>query len=365
MRKIGVSIYPEQSTFEQDKKYLDLAKELGYSVVFTSVLHFVGQKNDDKKAEMVLKSLKYAKKIGFYTILDVEYKSMELIGININDFSKCKEYGIDCIRLDSPSLPFEIAMTTHNESGVEIQLNMSNNDSLVDNVMDYQPISDRLSGCHNFYPLRYTALPYHFFSEANKRYRKYNLKTAAFVGSHSGEMTTATGWKELPTLEEQRNLPISTQAKILFYSNEIDTVIIGNAYAKKSELEQLALTERYEITFDLIVTKETTNLEKKVLMYNHFRRGDITEYFVRSTFSRVKFKNDSIPARQTNSLFNFGDVVIVNDNDKKYKGECHIILKNNFKDFENKYNFVGTISDDEKKLIDCIKPWSNFRFKLL
>ncbi|WP_339021325.1 MupG family TIM beta-alpha barrel fold protein [Spiroplasma endosymbiont of Atherix ibis] len=361
-RKIGISIYPEQSTFEKDKDYLELAKKLGYEVVFTSLLHFVGQKDDNKKAEMVLKSIKYAKKIGFYTIVDVEYKSMELIGINVNDLSKCSEYGIDCLRLDSPSLPFEIANITHNKYDIDIQLNMSNNDSLIDNVIDFKPIKERLSGCHNFYPLEYTALPFNYFKQSNQKYLKYNLSTAAFVGSHFGEMTTAVGWKELPTLEEQRNLSISEQAKILFYTNEIKLVLIWNAYSLKEELEELASIDRYEITLTVKPFYKLNKVEKDILNFDHFRRGDITEYFIRSTFSRVKFKNESIEPKNTKKTYNKGDVVIINNNDSKYKGECHIILKNDFEDKQQKYNWMGTIKDSEKRLIDFIGPWNHFRF---
>ncbi|AHI52596.1 DUF871 domain-containing protein [Spiroplasma culicicola] len=364
-RQLGISVYPEQSTFEQDKAYLDLAKSLGYTVVFTSALHFVGSENDKQKAQQVLEVIKYAKSIGFYTILDVEYASMKLIGISVDDLSKCGEYGIDCLRLDSPSLPAEIATITHNKAKVDIQLNMSNNDSLIDNVFDFQPIRERLSGCHNFYPLEYTALPFDYFIQANQRYLKHRIPTAAFVGSHIGEMTTAIGWKELPTLEEQRNLGISQQAKILFYTNEIDTVLIGNAYASKEELIELSQVDRYEITFDLECYQDIKDIEKDILNYEHFRRGDITEYFIRSTFSRVKFKNDSVEPNNIKDTYNYGDVVIVNNNDPKYKGEVHIILKEEFKDKNNKYNYIGSVKSEEKRLIDFIKPWSHFRFNLV
>ena len=45
MGKLGISIYPERSTFEKDKAYLDLAHKYGYKRVFTSLL----QINDDKE----------------------------------------------------------------------------------------------------------------------------------------------------------------------------------------------------------------------------------------------------------------------------------------------------------------------------
>ena len=36
MGKLGISIYPERSTFEKDKAYLDLAHKYGFKRVFTS-----------------------------------------------------------------------------------------------------------------------------------------------------------------------------------------------------------------------------------------------------------------------------------------------------------------------------------------
>lgn len=361
-RRLGISIYPEQSSFEEDKQYLERAKEYGFEVLFTSVLHFANDEEFNNKAQKVLRSLKYAKSLGFYTILDVEYKSMRLLNLQMDNLGKCKQYGIDCLRLDSPSLPFEIATVTHNNEHIDIQLNMSNNDHLIDNVLDFQPVKSRISGCHNFYPMKFTGLPFEFFKKANKKFLKHGLETAAFVGSHFGKMTTAFDCKELPTLEEQRDLSIKEQAKILFYSNQIDTVLIGNAYASEEELKELSSLERYEITFDLKILTNISEVEKGVLNFEHFRRGDINEYFIRSTFSRVKYKDSSIEPNNLNKLYTYGDVVIVNNNDKKYKGELHIILKDNLEDTENKYNYIGRIKESEFRLFDFIKPWSHFRF---
>ncbi|WP_143808466.1 MupG family TIM beta-alpha barrel fold protein, partial [Oenococcus oeni] len=38
MRRLGLSLYPEHSTLEEDKKYLDTASKLGYSRIFASLL---------------------------------------------------------------------------------------------------------------------------------------------------------------------------------------------------------------------------------------------------------------------------------------------------------------------------------------
>lgn len=45
MGKLGISVYPERSTFEKDKAYLDLAHKYGFKRVFTSLL----QIEDDKR----------------------------------------------------------------------------------------------------------------------------------------------------------------------------------------------------------------------------------------------------------------------------------------------------------------------------
>lgn len=42
LRRLGISIYPARSTFEQDQAYLDLAHQYGYSRVFTSLLEING-----------------------------------------------------------------------------------------------------------------------------------------------------------------------------------------------------------------------------------------------------------------------------------------------------------------------------------
>ncbi|ARU91676.1 hypothetical protein SCLARK_001107 [Spiroplasma clarkii] len=296
-RKLGISIYPEQSTFAKDKEYLDTAKDLGYEIMFTSALHFVHDQDFESKIKKVFATIKYAKQIGFYTILDVEDLSLKKMQID-PQLEKLRELGVDCIRLDTPLRASEIAWYTYNKAKIDIQLNMSNNDSLIDEIIDFKPIVSRINGCHNFYPLKYTALPFDFFVECNKKYLKHRLETSAFVGSHYGEMTTATGWKQLPTLEMQRELPIAAQAKILFYTNQIDNVLIGNAYAKKEELQALACVEREIITFDLKPEIDLTTGEQELLTSDwHYRRGDITEYFVRSTMTRVIFKDLTIKPR--------------------------------------------------------------------
>jgi hypothetical protein len=91
----------------------------------------------------------------------------------------------------------------------------------------------------------------------------------------------------------------------------------------------------------------------------HFYRGDISDYLVRSTQSRVKYKEASIPPHHTHEIKR-GDVLIDNDLYGQYKGELQIALKP-MKN-EGKTNVVGRITEEELFLLDLLKPWSPFRF---
>ena len=53
MGKLGISIYPERSTFEADKAYLDLAHQYGFKRVFTSLLEINGDKDEAMRALIV------------------------------------------------------------------------------------------------------------------------------------------------------------------------------------------------------------------------------------------------------------------------------------------------------------------------
>ncbi|WP_027062958.1 DUF871 domain-containing protein [Mesoplasma seiffertii] len=361
-KRIGISIYPEKAPLEETLKYLKTARDLGYEMVFVSFIHL--QKHQQAEIAVVKQAIKYANELNFYIIADFHYPSLEMLEIPIDDFKLIYEMGISCVRFDSPALPKELADLTHNEYGIDIQLNMSNNDHLITNVLDYQPVLTRLNGCHNFYPQKHTGLPFDFFREANKKYVTKNLETSAFIGSHFGNQGPAGVNHELVTIEALRYLPCSTQAKYLFYTNEINNVLFGNAFATQTELEELVKVNRDEITLKIQLQPDITDEEMTILKWKkHFRRGDITEAFIRSTMTRVIYKDLEILSKKGPETFNRGDVIVVNKNGNSYKGELHIILIDNFKVDNNEYNLVGKIDQSELMLLDYVKPWAHFRFE--
>lgn len=123
---------------------------------------------------------------------------------------------------------------------------------------------------------------------------------------------------------------------------------------------KLSKINKEKITFSVKVYDTTTELERKIIFEEpHFYRGDVSDYMIRSTQSRVKYRGHSFPPHYTPNIRR-GDIIIENDLYKQYAGELQIALK----DMENsgKTNVVGRIREEEIFLIDYLKPWEKFAF---
>ncbi len=79
----------------------------------------------------------------------------------------------------------------------------------------------------------------------------------------------------------------------------------------------------------------------------------------RSTMSRVTYKDEDIQPENTRDLKR-GDVIVVNNEYGRYKGELHIVLKDMPND--GRKNVVGSIPANEAMLLDYIVPWKPFAF---
>ena len=103
-------------------------------------------------------------------------------------------------------------------------------------------------------------------------------------------------------------------------------------------------------------------MERNILFNElHFNRGDISEYMIRSTQSRVKYKGHEFRLINPKDMEK-GDIVIESSLYAHYAGEVHLVLKP--MQNSNRSSIVGKIVDEEIFLIDYIKPWQKFRFKL-
>lgn len=358
-KKLGISIYPNHSKPEEDMDYIALAASYGFSRIFTCLLSVDGDK--EAIVQRFKHTISFAKEKGMEVIADISPRIFHELSISYSDLSFFAELGADGIRLDLGYTGHEEAMMTYNPYGLKIELNMSNATKYVDNIMTYQPNKDLLLGCHNFYPHRYSGLSYPFFIACSEKFKQFGMRTAAFVSSSDATFGPWPVVEGLPTLEMHRELPIDVQAKHLFATGLIDDVIISNAYASERELKLLSELDRTKITFSVEVADTTTDLEKTIIFEEpHFYRGDVSDYLIRSTQSRVKYRGHAFPSHN-NTPIRRGDIVIENDLYAQYAGELQIALQ----DMENsgKTNVVGRIREDEIFLLDYLQPWGKFAFK--
>ncbi|ATG99407.1 hypothetical protein FAM18132_01879 [Lacticaseibacillus paracasei] len=70
MGQIGISLYPEQTTVAKATAYLEMAHQLGYRRLFTSLLQLSGEKGRDQLAIFKAVVAK-ATQLGFKTIVDI------------------------------------------------------------------------------------------------------------------------------------------------------------------------------------------------------------------------------------------------------------------------------------------------------
>lgn len=358
MRQLGLSIYPDHSDFEQDKAYLELGHRYGYTRIFMSMLE-VGDSPEATKAKFQ-KIVDVGNSLGYQTIIDVAPHIFDQLGISYTDLSFFADIHVAGIRLDEGFNGSTEALLSYNPQGLIIELNMSNNVDYLNNIISYQANRPFLYGCHNFYPQVGTALTYEFFAESSKRFRDFNIHTAAFVSSAVGDKGPWNVNDGLPTLEADRHLPIEVQAKRMFASGYIDDVIIGNAYASEAELAALAAVDRYQVQFHLEFEPAVSEIERTIaLTTQHFRRGDTNALVIRSSMPRLTYKAEPNAPHDNTVEFQRGDVLVGNDDFGVYKNELQVVLTPHK---EPRKNRIGRITPDELMLLDFIQPWSKFKF---
>lgn len=365
MARLGISIYPEHSTREKDIAYIRMAGKYGFKRIFTCLLS-VGEKSKEELVDEFRTLIDVAHEEGMEVILDVSPDVFKRLGVSYEDLSLFAEMHADGIRLDEGFDGMKESRMTYNPQGLKIELNASSgNLGYLENIMNYHPNPGMLITCHNFYPQRYSGISLAHFNYCNQEMKKYNLPVAAFVSSNNEN--TYGPWpvnEGLCTLEMHRDMSISAQVRHLFATRMIDDVIIANAYASEEELKSCAAIEPGILTFGLKLEKKLTKTEEAILHYSkkHIARGDMTEYMIRSAKPRVDFADESIPADNTRDL-KPGDVVILNDEYSRYKGELHVVLKEMPND--GRKNVIGFISQEEMILLDYIEPWKMFGFQVI
>ena len=115
------------------------------------------------------------------------------------------------------------------------------------------------------------------------------------------------------------------------------------------------------IPFHIIYDEGVTQEEKDCLFFPIHNDFDCLNYMIRSRITRMVFKNTDIPKRKIeDKIYHKGDVLIVNNNLKHYRGEIQIVLKDMKVDGQR--NRIGHIDEKEIMILDHIQKGDLFTF---
>lgn len=364
--RLGISLYPEFASQEDNFAYLRRAAEHGFDVLFLALLGAKG--TYEEIVERYLPYTRLAHELGFEIFCDVNPMVLKRLGVGISmfqggiDLTFFKELGIDAMRLDLGMSDLEEAALAKNADGIKICINGAAVTDHVGALLSCGAPREALVGCHNYYPHRYTGVSLDYFMRGTEHWAKRGMRLQAFVSSNAPEAFGPWPVTEgLPTLEMHRDLPTEVQLKHFVMMGCVGDVLIGNCFATDDELAAMERANSDRVRFTTRLVDGLPQDMARRLGMNLSVRGDCTSgYMIRTLESRM----DPAPVEPFNTVdIERGDVIIDNRLYGQYAGEVQIALapmKNS-----GKTNVVGHIDDCEHVLLDYLAAGTRFAFDIV
>lgn len=327
--EFGISIYLS-TNIEMNSEYLLKAKEVNSSFVFTTIN--MPEENDELKKD-ISKVVDLCKKNKMKLIVD----------INANSKKYIKDYENVYYRIDDGLSNDEIIALAKNNYVV------LNSTTLDEEDLKYFKLKgvdfSKLYSLHNYYPKVYTGVSLKFLKKRNEIYKKYGLKTMAFI---PGDLKRGPIFEGLPTVEEHRYMDI-LQASLELIANDTDVILLGDLNIKEENWERL----KYLLK-GIVPLRINKNILKNRIFEN---RRDYSNYVVRNIKRDVVL--DTIVEIDKN--IEKGDILVTDEKGLRYKGDLEIALKN-----LNKLNdgrrIVASVIDKDKGLLDYLSIINKFIF---
>lgn len=375
MKRLGISIYPEIVGKEKTIEYINLAKKYGFTRIFANLLEVEDTKEGREKLAMLKSVYAYAKEKGFEVIVDVNpnfYKAFKLPNDEINFFKKLEVTGI---RLDEDFKGVVEAKLSKNKSNLKIELNASAGTETFDLAIANGANVENLIACHNFYPMRYTGLDYDRFVTLSSAYKAKGIRVAAFITLPEKQKGIGP-WnvnEGMPTIEKHRDMSLASQVQDFLVLDLVDDIIIsqqGTTEAQFKEMKSILdeynkLSKQKVIDIHVKVQRTATKVEKDIMFINkgksHFNRPDFNSFFVRSTFPRIDYKEEIIKPKNAGKQVKVGDVVVLNENLGRYKGELHLMTQAIDDSKQNARNVVAKIVKEDINKLGFIRNGKQFR----
>lgn len=327
--EFGISIYLS-TNIEMNSEYLLKAKEVNSSFVFTTIN--MPEENDELKKD-ISKVVDLCKKNKMKLIVD----------INANSKKYIKDYENVYYRIDDGLSNDEIIALAKNNYVV------LNSTTLDEEDLKYFKLKgvdfSKLYSLHNYYPKVYTGVSLKFLKKRNEIYKKYGLKTMAFI---PGDLKRGPIFEGLPTVEEHRYMDI-LQASLELIANDTDVILLGDLNIKEENWERL----KYLLK-GIVPLRINKNILKNRIFEN---RKDYSNYVVRNIKRDIVL--DTIVEIDKN--IEKGDILVTDEKGLRYKGDLEIALKN-----LNKLNdgrrIVASVIDKDKGLLEYLSIINKFIF---
>ena len=294
--EFGISIYLS-TNIEMNSEYLLKAKEVNSSFVFTTIN--MPEENDELKKD-ISKVVDLCKKNKMKLIVD----------INANSKKYIKDYENVYYRIDDGLSNDEIIALAKNNYVV------LNSTTLDEEDLKYFKLKgvdfSKLYSLHNYYPKVYTGVSLKFLKKRNEIYKKYGLKTMAFI---PGDLNGGPIFEGLPTVEEHRYMDI-LQASLELIANDTDVILLGDLNIKEENWERL----KYLLK-GIVPLRINKNILKNRIFEN---RKDYSNYVVRNIKRDIVL--DTIVEIDKN--IEKGDILVTDEKGLRYKGDLEIALKN-------------------------------------
>ncbi|CAM9150092.1 MupG family TIM beta-alpha barrel fold protein [Mycoplasma marinum] len=392
-KRIGISIYPSKTGVKETIDYIKLAHKYGVRRVFANLLEINNTGKGIEKLGALKQTLTFANKMGMEVIVDVSPTVYKSLGLEYTEYNFFKKVGATGIRLDED---FNGEVESELSKNITVELNASSGTTTMTKTIEKGGIAKNLIACHNFYPMEYTGLGIKNFINLSSEYKKMGTKVASFITLPRNQEGVVGPWDVndgIPTLEIHRGKTLSEQVRHYMAMDIVDDIIFSeqgvteeqfkvvqdllfnsNFVLNKKSYEKLKVSKNQlnkyvetsigknpTLIFEIEDMQKLTKVEKAILFnFPHNNRQDVNEYFIRSTYSRIIFKEEIIkPKKNDKEFFEPGDIVILNEKYNRYKGELHIITKRI--PYTGKRNYVGKISLFDHNLLEFARPGRGFK----
>ncbi|PLT30075.1 DUF871 domain-containing protein [Peribacillus deserti] len=353
---LGISVYLGHMEDGEQREYLEMMKEAGFTSIFTS-LH-IPEDNPAAFRDLLAVLGGQARELGMELMADVSPKSFKHLGVTMDTLKEIVDWGVSGLRIDYGIEAEVIARLSHD---MKIALNASTiDDELYLQLKGFGLKEDNIEAWHNYYPRPETGLDREGFIKQNKWLETLGFTVMAFIPGD--ETLRGPMFKGLPTLEDHRGMSPFTAYLDLLHQCHVSKVLIGDKSLKRETLRKFTQYKEGAIELSISLCKDISEWERKIVRLRHNNRMDAARDVIRSEPSRIftAEKGITIPASGPHER-KTGYITIDNKDYGRYQGELQIVKRTLRAD--PKVNAVGAIVDKDIELIRYLYPGKTFTFK--